>query len=150
MRFLLVDRILDCQPGGPIRGLKNVALSEDVLAFHFPGNPVMPGVLLLESMIQLAGWLEASSSDFQNWFLVERVQRCAYYGFAFPGDQVEFELTPLPEPGPGHRAYRGIGTVAGRKKVLAEFEGTLTPLADLEDPARQRRLYEVLNRPGRT
>ena len=146
MRFLLVDRIVDWQPGGPIRGLKNVAMSEDVLEYHFPGNPVMPGVLLLEAMVQLAGWLEAASSDFREWFVIDRVDRCAYYGYALPGDQVELEVTPLAGYADGRRGYSGTGLVAGRKKVVARFEGSLTPLAELEDPAVQRRLFETLTR----
>ncbi|HBD06910.1 MAG TPA: beta-hydroxyacyl-ACP dehydratase, partial [Syntrophobacteraceae bacterium] len=64
MRYLLVDRITDWKAGESITGIKNVAMSEDFLEFHFAGNPVMPGVLALEALMQLTGWLEAASSEF--------------------------------------------------------------------------------------
>jgi 3-hydroxyacyl-[acyl-carrier-protein] dehydratase len=147
MRFLLVDRITAVTADG-IRGVKNVTMSEDVLEHHFPGRPVMPGVLLLEALAQLAGWLEASSSDFERWLLVDRVNRCGFYSFALPGDQVELEVTPVGPAADGRRAYRGVGRVEGSKRVAAELEGLLVPLADLEDPAAQRRAFTALTRMG--
>jgi 3-hydroxyacyl-[acyl-carrier-protein] dehydratase len=147
MRFLLVDRITALTTEG-IRGVKNVALSEDVLEHHFPGRPVMPGVLLLEALAQLAGWLEASSSDFERWFLVDQVHRCGFYSFVLPGDQVELEVTPLGLAVEGRRAYRGVGRVEGEKRVAADLEGFLVPLAELEDPAAQRRAFAALTRAG--
>lgn len=146
MRFLLVDQILEWSPDGKIRGVKNVAMSEDYLEFHFQGNPVMPGALLLEAMGQLAGWREGAASDFRQWFLLDTVRRCAYYGFALPGDRVELELEPLENPAPGRRAWRGTGLVDGKKRVAAEFEGAVVPLAELEDPAVQRHLFGRLTR----
>ncbi len=92
MRYLLIDHITEYKPGESIKGIKNVAMSEDFLEFHFPKNPIMPGVMLLEALIQLTGWLEAASSDFKNWFLVTKVIKSNFYGFAFPGDQVELEV----------------------------------------------------------
>ena len=66
MRYLLVDRIIALDPGNNITGVKNVAMSEDFLEFHFPKNPIMPGIMLLEALVQLSGWLEAASSDFRE------------------------------------------------------------------------------------
>ena len=57
MRFLLIDRILEYQKGKFAVGSKDVAMSEDFLADHFPRFPVMPGVLQLEAISQLASWL---------------------------------------------------------------------------------------------
>lgn len=148
MRFLLVDRVVSWERGGAIRGLKCVAMSEDFFEYHFPGNPIMPGALLLEAMVQLAGWSEAERSDFRRWFLLDRVRRCGFYGLAFPGDTVEFEVAPLDDIGSGRRAFRGVGMVGGSRRVAAEFEGELVDLAELEDPEAQRKAFARLTREG--
>ena len=146
MRFLLVDRIVSWEPGGPLRGVKCVSMSEDVLEHHFPGNPIMPGSLLLEAMIQLAGWGEAARSDFQSWFLMDRVRRVAFYGFARPGDTIDLEVTPMSSPSAVRRAYRAVGSVAGSKKILAEIEGPVVPVAELADAAAVRDMFARLTR----
>ncbi|MGH7846734.1 MAG: hypothetical protein ACREQW_16435 [Candidatus Binatia bacterium] len=145
MRYLLIDRILEWKPAASMRGVKNVALSEDFLEYHFPKNPIMPGALLLEALAQLAGWLEAASSDFQNWFLLERVERCMFYGFAFPGDTVELELRRKSSTD-AERVFTGSCKVSDKRKVVAEFAGTTLALADLEDVEEQRRLFRLLTR----
>lgn len=146
MRYLLIDHILEWQKGQRIRGIKNVAMSEDFLEFHFQKNPIMPGVMLLEAITQLTGWLEAASSDFQNWFLISRVLKCSFYRFALPGDQVEFEVTRIFGESGDMQTYSAVGTVKGAKKIVAEFEGTLIPLSDIEDPEEQRRFFSLLTR----
>ena len=149
MRYLLVDRILEWKPGESIRGIKNVAMSEDFLEFHFPKNPVMPGVMLLEALTQLTGWLEAASSDFTQWFLIGRVVKCSFYGFTFPGDQVELTVELVADSREGTKTFRGTGAVQGRNTIAVEFEGVLTPLDELEDPEEQRRFFTILTRnPG--
>lgn len=149
MRFLLVDRITSWSPGGPIRGVKSLTMSEDFLEHHFPGHPVMPGALLLEAMVQLAGWLVAAESSFRSWFLLDAVRRSGFHGFVLPGDTVEFEVRPLPGDGRERRSYVGVGLVAGGRRVEAEFAGPLVALAELEDPAEQERAFAVLSREGR-
>ena len=146
MRYLLIDHITEWQNGISIKGIKNVAMSEDFLEFHFTKTPIMPGVMLLEAITQLTGWLEAASSDFKNWFLISRVIKCSSYRFALPGDQVEFEVTRIPGNTGDTRTYSAIGSVKGAKKIVAEFEGMLMPLADIEDPEEQRRFFSLLTR----
>jgi 3-hydroxyacyl-[acyl-carrier-protein] dehydratase len=146
MRYLLIDHITECQNGISIKGIKNVAMSEDFLEFHFPKTPIMPGVMLLEAITQLTGWLEAASSDFKNWFLISRVIKCSFYRFALPGDQVEFEVTRIPGNTGDTKTYSAIGSVKGAKKIVTEFEGMLMPLADIEDPEEQRRFFSLLTR----
>ncbi len=148
MRYLLIDRIDEWKAGEKIRGVKNIAMSEDFLEFHFPGRPVMPGVLLIEAFAQLAGWLEAASSDFKDWFLITRVRQCKFHGFALPGDQVELEVERLHEPGREERAYSGIAKVGGKKKVTVEFEGDLIGFEEIEDRDEQRKFFRVLTREG--
>lgn len=149
MRYLLVDHITEYKPGELIKGIKNVAMSEDFLEFHFPKNPIMPGVMLLEALTQLTGWLEAASSDFKNWFLVSKVHKSNFYGFAFPGDQVELEVELIAAHQEGHpdtKVYRGSGFVKGKKKIIAEFEGEVIPLEDIEDTEEQKKFFKVLIR----
>lgn len=146
MRYLMVDRITEWKEREQIKGIKNVAMSEDFLEFHFPGNPIMPGVLLLEALTQLTGWLEAVSSDFKNWFLISNVRKCKFYGFAFPGDRVEIEVRPLPESTPDRKIYSGTATVNGKKKITAEFEGEIIPFGEIEDINEQRKFFELLTR----
>ena len=144
MRYYLVDRITQWEVGKSIRGVKNVAMTEDFLQYHFPRRPTMPGVLLLESMAQLAGWLEAISSDFTCWFLLEHVKTCKFYELTVPGDQVELVLEIMPDAEPGRRHYRGTGRVDGKRRIVAEFHGQVMPLADIEAPSSQRQLFTVL------
>ena len=146
MRYLLIDRITEWKANEKIRGIKNVAMSEDFLEFHFPKNPVMPGVLLIEAFAQLTGWLEAASSDFKNWFLITKVRQCKFYGFAMPGDQVEIEIEQSQESTPHQKVYSGIGKVGAKRKVVVEFEGDVVPFEELEDIDEQRRFFKVLTR----
>ncbi|GBE05902.1 MAG TPA: beta-hydroxyacyl-ACP dehydratase [Nitrospirae bacterium] len=146
MRYLLIDHITEWKSGVGIKGVKNVAMSEDFLEFHFPKHPIMPGVLLIEALAQLAGWLEAASSDFKNWLLISKVRKSNFYGFALTGDQVELEVQPMPEAGESTKAFRGIGMVKGKKKITVEFEADIIPLTDIEDIEEQKRFFKFLRR----
>ncbi len=146
MRYLLIDRITEWKADEKIKGIKNVAMSEDFLEFHFPKNPVMPGVLLIEAFAQLSGWLEAASSDFKNWFLMTRVRQCKFYGFALPGDQVELEVERSSESTSQRKVYSAFGRVGTKRKVVIEFEGDVIPFEEIEDREEQRRFFKVLTR----
>jgi 3-hydroxyacyl-[acyl-carrier-protein] dehydratase len=146
VRYYLIDQIIGWEAEKNIRGVKNVAMTEDFLEYHFPKYPTMPGVLLLESMAQLAGWLEAASSGFTRWFLIEHVHQCKFYGFARPGDQVEIEVELVRADGASRKVYQGVGSVGGQRRVVAEFDGTIVPLDELERPEDQQALFHVLTR----
>lgn len=186
MRYLLIDHITEYKPDESIRGIKNVAMSEDFLEFHFPKNPIMPGVMLLEALVQLGGWLQAASSGFNTWLLVSRVRKSNFYSFAMPGDQVELEVqvisnednppsppftkggdtesSPLKKGAAGEsleqkgtagesleqtymrKVFRGIGTVGGKKKIVAEFEGEIVPVSEIGDVDEQKRFFKILTR----
>jgi len=146
MRYLLIDRITEWKTDQKIKGVKNVAMTEDFLEWHFPKNPVMPGVLLIEAFAQLTGWLEAVSSDFRNWFLISKVRQCKFYGFALPGDQVELDVERLAESGADQKVYSGVGKVEGKKKIAIEFEGEVIPFQDIEELEEQKGFFKVLTR----
>lgn len=146
MRYLLIDCITELKSGKQIKGVKNVAMSEDFFEFHFPKNPVMPGVLMLEALTQLTGWLEAASSDFKNWFLINKVRKCNFYGFAFPGDQIELEVRLISETDADTKTYEAAGRVKGKKKITVEFEGEIIPLNEIEDINEQQSFFKILTR----
>ncbi len=146
MRYLMIDRIVEWKAGEKIRGIKNIAMSEDFLEYHFPRNPVMPGVLLLEALSQLTGWLEAASSDFDSWFLITKVRSCKFYGFSLPGDQIELAVERSREAGQGELVFVGTAMADGKRKVVAEFEGEHVPFDEIEDVQEQRKFFTVLTR----
>ena len=86
MRFVLVDRILELEPGSRITTVKNLTLSEEYLDDHFPRFPVMPGVLMLEAMTQASAWLIRVTEDFAHSIVVLKEARNVKYGkFVRPG-----------------------------------------------------------------
>src|SRR6201993_5397916 len=90
MRFNLVDRIVEVQPGKALRAFKNLTLSEEYLADHFPTFPVMPGVLMLETLVEAGAWLLRVTDDFRHSVLVLREARNVKYGtFMEPGRQMK-------------------------------------------------------------
>jgi 3-hydroxyacyl-[acyl-carrier-protein] dehydratase len=148
VRFLLLDRIDEVVPGASARGRKCAAMSEDYFEWHFPERPIVPGVLVLESFAQLAGWLEAASSSFSRWALLDRVVAGRWYGFCVPGDVVELSLTVVPSADPARRAYRGEATVGGERRASVEFEAVAVPLEGLEARERAERTFALLRGAG--
>jgi 3-hydroxyacyl-[acyl-carrier-protein] dehydratase len=144
MRYLLIDHITGIKEGKSIKGVKNVAMTEDFLEWHFPRNPVMPGVMMLEAMVQLAGWLTAASTDFKDWVLPTSVRKCNFYRVALPGDQVEIEVEAAEED--GKKIFKAISKSNGKKLVRAEFEADTVKLADIEDVSDARHHFKVLTR----
>jgi 3-hydroxyacyl-[acyl-carrier-protein] dehydratase len=93
VRHYCVDRVLDLRPGEGARGVKCVSLADDVFTDHFPGNPVLPGVYLLEGMAQTAGILLERTTGGRRLGLMASIDRARFLGFARPGDQVQFDIT---------------------------------------------------------
>ncbi len=94
--FLLVDRVLEVEKGKRVVGIKNVTINEPFFQGHFPGEPIMPGVLIVEAMAQCWGILafhsgeEDSSKNLQVRFL--GIDNCRFRRPVVPGDQLRFEL----------------------------------------------------------
>jgi len=146
MRFLLVDRIADYEAGQSIQGSKCAAMAEDYFEWHFPERPIVPGMLILEACAQLAGWLEAASSDFEQWFLLDRVASARYYDFAVPGDVIELSLTRIEGADDQRRTYHAESSVGGKRGATLEFEGRVVPLETLASREAARRQWAVLRR----
>ena len=86
MRFRLIDRITEIIRGERIVAIKAVSLAEEYLADHFPSFPVLPGVLMLEAMIEAAAWLVRDAQDFEsNVILLRSARNVTYKSFVKPG-----------------------------------------------------------------
>ena len=89
MRFSQLDRILTLEKGKSITAVKGLSLSEEYLQDHFPRFPIMPGVLMLESMFQASMWLVRVSTDFEFAKVAMRESRSIkFQGFVQPGDSL--------------------------------------------------------------
>lgn len=92
MRHFWLDRIVHLEPGKRATGLKAVALAEQEFDAHFPGNPVLPGVYLLEGLAQTAGVLIHRSTENRLIAVMVSIERARFPSFARPGDQVRLEV----------------------------------------------------------
>lgn len=93
MKFILIDRILTLEPGQRITTCKALTLAEEYLADHFPTFPVMPGVMMLEAMVQSASWLVRSTLDFRHSMVVlEEAKNINYKSFVSPGRTLEVSV----------------------------------------------------------
>jgi 3-hydroxyacyl-[acyl-carrier-protein] dehydratase len=95
--FLLVDRVVELEPGKRIRALKNVTFNEPFFQGHFPGRPVMPGVLVIEAMAQAGGLLTqlSQSADARSegkLFYLVKVDNARFNRMVVPGDQLDMEV----------------------------------------------------------
>jgi 3-hydroxyacyl-[acyl-carrier-protein] dehydratase len=135
MRFTLIDRVVDLEPGARIVAVKNLSLAEEYLADHFPGFPVMPGVLMLEAMTQAAAWLVRVTEDFAHSTVVLKEARNVKYGnFVEPGQTLTITAEIL---GQDEREVKvkAQGAVDGKQAVSARLVLDRYNLADA-DPER--------------
>jgi 3-hydroxyacyl-[acyl-carrier-protein] dehydratase len=114
--FLLVDRVvhLEMEPEKKIRAIKNVTMNEPYFSGHFPGNPVMPGVLIIESIAQAAGMLANLDASLHGktgelYYLV-KIDKAKFTKTVVPGDQLVLEVTQ-------NRILRRMGFYTGQALV---------------------------------
>ena len=121
MRFTLIDRILSLEPGKSIRAIKNLSLAEEYLADHFPGFPVMPGVLMVESMVQAGGWLLRKTDDFAySTILLKETKAAKFVNFVAPGQTLTVTCE-VQELNGRLCTLKGSGTVDGKSCVSAKL-----------------------------
>lgn len=117
--FLLIDRVIDYTPGECLHAIKNVTINEPFFQGHFPVQPVMPGVLILEAMAQATGLLafKTMSDDVPPdnvLYYFAGIDKARFKRVVEPGDQVHFEVKMIKE-------RRGIGVFVGEAKVDGEL-----------------------------
>jgi 3-hydroxyacyl-[acyl-carrier-protein] dehydratase len=112
--FLLIDRVLSCEPGQSLTGLKNVSFNEPFFQGHFPQRPIMPGVLILEALAQATGILafktEEHIPDENSLYYFVGVDNARFKRPVGPGDQLILEVTL-------QRNKRGIWMFTGNARV---------------------------------
>ena len=103
--FLLIDRVVDIQQGKSLSAIKNVSINEPFFQGHFPGQPIMPGVLILEAMAQATGLLafsEMGDAHKSKLYLLVGIDKSRFRGQVVPGDQLVLNISLK-------RNIRGIG-----------------------------------------
>jgi 3-hydroxyacyl-[acyl-carrier-protein] dehydratase len=130
VKFCLVDRILEVAPGSRIVTVKAVTLSEEYLADHFPTFPVLPGVLMLEVMVESAAWLLRLSRNFaQSMILLKEARNVTYKSFVKPGHLLRVEVT-CRRLAPDDSEYSGTGVCDDVETVKGRFTLRHFNLAD--------------------
>ena len=154
MRFHLIDRIVSHDAGKVLRGLKRLTAGEEYLADHFPGFPIMPGVLQLQSLVEAGSWLVRLTDDFAQSVTVLRDVKTVKYGNLMqPGKTLEVTVEMTARDGPA-AAFKGKGECEGVQTVSAQFSLVSYNLRD-RSPAfgerddrlvkHWRALYSLLN-----
>jgi 3-hydroxyacyl-[acyl-carrier-protein] dehydratase len=123
--FLLVDTITELEPGKRVVGVKNVTSNEPFFQGHFPGNPIMPGVLIVEAMAQVGGVLAhvaKSGSEEEgkpSMFFFMSMDKVKFRKLVIPGDQLIIEVETLRT---GSRFWKMAGKVFVKDDLVAQAE----------------------------
>ena len=126
--FLLVDRVVEMEEGKRVVGIKNVTISEPFFQGHFPGHPVMPGVLIVEAMGQVGGLLLMSLVDDSESKVVyfTGLDNVRFRHPVRPGDQLVCELELVRRRGT-HCKMRGVARVGEMVVAEADLMASLVP-----------------------
>ncbi len=121
MKFILIDRVVSFEAGSTLTAVKNVSLAEEYLADHFPIFPVLPGVLLLEGLVESASWLVRQTQDFANsMVLLSQARNVKYKSFAAPGMQIQYTVTAR-DIEENVSSFKGVGICGDEPIVEAKF-----------------------------
>ena len=127
--FLLVDRVVELEPGKSLEAIKNVTVNEPFFQGHFPGQPIMPGVLILEAMAQATGLLafaEMGDAHKSKLYMLVGIDKSRFRGQVIPGDQLRLKITLK-------RNMRGIGMYQCRALVDGEVVAEAEMMCSAQD-----------------
>ena len=129
--FLLVDRIIDIDSDNSAVGIKNVSINEPHFQGHFPENPVMPGVLIVEAMAQTAGaiCLLSTGGNLPSLVYFLTIDNAKFRKPVIPGDRLELHVKKLKKRGNIWR-FQCEATVDGARVAEAEISALMTPKTD--------------------
>ncbi|MGH1452972.1 MAG: 3-hydroxyacyl-ACP dehydratase FabZ [Paracoccaceae bacterium] len=123
--FLLVDKVVDIDGYQSARGIKNVTMNEPHFQGHFPGNPIMPGVTIVEAMAQTAAVMVGTALDMADknmlvYFMA--IDKAKFRRMVVPGDVLEMNLATLRgKPGGKVWKFAGVASVEGEMACEVEF-----------------------------
>ena len=123
--FLLVDKVTELEPGKRVVGIKNVTCNEPFFQGHFPGNPIMPGVLIIEAMAQVGGVLarlsveETMGKDKEASIYFMSIDKVKFRKPVIPGDQIVFDVKSLRT---GSKVWKMAGKAFVDDSLVAEAE----------------------------
>ena len=130
--FQMVERVTEYQPGERAVGLKCVSVNEPWFAGHFPGTPIMPGVLIIEACAQLCSLVtEADGSDDETLYVLLKVDQFKFLRPVIPGDRLEMTVTRRPGGGP-LLTFDAAVTVEGECRARGVLSFTGVPRQTIE------------------
>jgi 3-hydroxyacyl-[acyl-carrier-protein] dehydratase len=130
MRFALVDRIVTLHPGESVTAVKNVSSAEEYLADHFPGFAVLPGVMMVEALVQAGAWLIRATDDFKHSVvLLQQARAVKFNNFVRPGQTLTVNLA-IHSRAAGETTLKATGDVEGQNAVSARLTLAHFNLAD--------------------
>lgn len=144
MRFILIDKILEYEKGKSAVGVKDVTMTEDFLADHFPRFPVMPGVLQLEAILQLTSWLVFVTKDFSVKTKVVDINGAKFSGFVRPGDKmiIKVDITSIDDEGVQFKAKVFVDDKV--KSSVKSGRLSYVNIDELEDPEEAKEFFNML------
>jgi 3-hydroxyacyl-[acyl-carrier-protein] dehydratase len=124
--FLLVDRVIELEPNVKAVGIKNITVNEEFFQGHFPGNPIMPGVLIIEALAQVGGLLAFGSgvSPGKSVYFLS-IEKAKFRKPVVPGDQLRLEVNVLKLRGSVWK-FSGNALVDDKTAAEAEFTAMVT------------------------
>jgi 3-hydroxymyristoyl/3-hydroxydecanoyl-(acyl carrier protein) dehydratase len=150
VRYILLDRITLLQAPELARGVKCVSLSDDCFTDHFPGHPIMPGALILESLAQLAGVLleqtlrdrKVAPAGSELHALLTMIDRAKFRHIVRPGDKLELEARGLRATEDGGQAD-GVATVDGQRVAEAQLSFAFAKVSNPTMLAKRREFLDI-------